>query len=299
MQYAIITDQICDDLERALQIAKAHHYTHIELHNVFGKSIEECSLLEVESIRTLLQTYHLEVSCIASTVFFLCPLYKGDQVSLFNEAFHAIEGDLQTHLRYLENACRIAKRLNCPRVRIFPFRFPDNRKAPYGTQEDINTILLAVRKALRIAKSYDVTLVMENCPYSHLPKGMMTIQIIKAFQDPHLRLLWDPANSYRAIQEQVPKEYLVFSLMDELRYIYPQIDHIHIKDYHYDASLKKPYQHVALFDGDLPYDEIFTYLQNRGYTKTLSLEAEVPFRETLLSMDRFKIALDEKQTKNE
>ena len=56
MQYAIITDQICEDLERALQIAKAHHYSHVELHNVFGKSIEECSLAEVEHIRTLLQT---------------------------------------------------------------------------------------------------------------------------------------------------------------------------------------------------------------------------------------------------
>lgn len=76
MQYAIITDQICEDLERALQIAKAHHYSHVELHNVFGKSIEECSLAEVEHIRTLLQTYHLEVSCIASTVFFFALYMK-------------------------------------------------------------------------------------------------------------------------------------------------------------------------------------------------------------------------------
>ena len=74
MQYAIITDQICEDLERALQIAKAHHYSHVELHNVFGKSIEECSLAEVEHIRTLLQTYHLEVSCIASTMILFMPL---------------------------------------------------------------------------------------------------------------------------------------------------------------------------------------------------------------------------------
>lgn len=292
MQYAIITDQICEDLERALQIAKAHHYSHVELHNVFGKSIEECSLAEVEHIRTLLQTYHLEVSCIASTVFFLCPLYEGDQVSLFNDSFYAIEGDINTHLRYLENACRIAKCLNCPRVRIFPFRFPDNRKPPFGVQEDMNAILRAIRLALRIAKEYDITLVLENCPYSRLPKGMMTIQIIKAFQDPHLRLLWDPANSFRAVKENVPKDYLLFSLMDELRYIYPQIGHIHIKDYHYDPSQQKPFVHKELFDGDIPYDQILTYLHNRGYDKVLSLEAEVPFQETISSMDKLKDTLE-------
>ena len=166
---------------------------------MFGKSIEECSLKEINTIRTLLNTYELKVSCIASTVFFLCPLMENDKVSLFNPAFYAIEGDVSTHLRYLKSACRIAKKLNCPRVRIFPFRFPDNRPPAYGTQEHIALIMKYVRQAVQIAEEEHVTLVLENCPYSHLPKGHMSIQIVKAIKSDYLKLLWDPANSYRCV----------------------------------------------------------------------------------------------------
>lgn len=285
MQPSIILDQISDDLELSMKIAKEHHYSYVELHNVFGKSIEECSLRETERIRSLLRKYDLNVSCLASTVFFLCPLHEGDQVTLFDDSFHAIEGNASTHLRYLENACRIAGKLHCPRIRIFPFRKPDNRPAPFGTQEDINIILPLMRKALQIAKAHDITLVLENCPYSYLPKGMMTIQIINAFDDPHLRMLWDPANSFRADVADVPKEYLIFSLMDELRYIYPAIGHIHLKDYHYDPSQKKPFVHKELFKGDIDYPLLLRFLRKEGYNQALSLEAEVPYEETIRSMD--------------
>lgn len=291
MQHAVILDQISDDLEYSMKIAKEHHYTHVELHNVFGKSIEECNSKEVELIRSLLDTYDLKVSCLASTVFFLCPLHEGDIVTLFNPAFHAITGDVNTHLHYLENACRIASKLQCPNIRIFPFRAPDNRPAPFGTQEDINLILPLMRKALKIAKAHDITLVLENCPYSYLPKGMMTIQIINAFDDPHLRMLWDPANSFRANVDFVPKEYLVFSLMDELRYIYPKIGHIHVKDYHFEPSLEKPFVHMELFKGDIDYASILHYLRKMNYPHVLSLEAEMPYEETVASMDSLSKAV--------
>ena len=140
--------------------------------------------------RTLLNTYDLKVSCIASTVFFLCPLMENDKVSLFNPAFHAIEGDVPTHLRYLKNACRIAKKLNCPRVRIFPFRFPDNRPPAYGTQEHIALIMKNVRQGCAdcgggacdagAGKLSDST-----------SKGHMSIQIVKAIKSDYLKLLWD------------------------------------------------------------------------------------------------------------
>ena len=255
---------------------------------MFGKSIEECSLKEINTIRTLLNTYDLKVSCIASTVFFLCPLMENDKVSLFNPAFHAIEGDVSTHLRYLKSACRIAKKLNCPRVRIFPFRFPDNRPPAYGTQEHIALIMKYVRQAVQIAEEEHVTLVLENCPYSHLPKGHMSIQIVKAIKSDYLKLLWDPANSYRAYKENVPAEYLTFSLEEELHYIYPWIDHIHIKDYAYHAELEKPFQHVAFDMGDIDFMMIFSNLRKFGYENAVSLEAETDYNETLESMKRMQ-----------
>ena len=288
MYTSVITDQIDENLETALRIARLHGHTHVELHNVFGKSIEECSPEEVDAILSLLGKYDMKVSCIASTVFFLCTLMKNDKVSLFNPSFHAIEGDVGTHLRYLKNACYIAKKLNCPRVRIFPFRFPDNRPPVYGTQEHIALIMKNVQQAVQIAEEEHVTLVLENCPYSHLPKGYMSIQIVKAIKSSYLKLLWDPANSYRAYKENVPIEYLQYSLEEELHHIYPWIDHIHIKDYKYNAALDNPFEHIAVGMGDIDFRIIFSNLRKYGYENAVSLEAETGYNETLESMKRMQ-----------
>ncbi len=234
MYLSVITDQIDADLNTALRIAKEYDYHDVELHNVFGKSIEQCNDTEVEQIKSLLKTYDCKVSCIASTVFFLCPLLEGDQVTLFNPEFYTIEGGLEEHLRYLERACVIAKALDCPRVRIFPFRFPDNRAPYFGTDEHIALIIENVKKAVTVAEKHGITLVLENCPYSHLPKGAMTIQVVSAINSDALKLLWDPANSYRAYQENVPPQYLKTTLSEECSLIAPWIDHVHIKNYQYD-----------------------------------------------------------------
>lgn len=116
----------------------------------------------------------------------------------------------------------------------------------------------------------------------------MSIQIVKAIKSDYLKLLWDPANSYRAYKENVPAEYLTFSLEEELHYIYPWIDHIHIKDYAYHAELEKPFQHVAFDMGDIDFMMIFSNLRKFGYENAVSLEAETDYNETLESMKRMQ-----------
>ena len=105
MKLSIISDQVSQNLEEALKIIVKEGYEYVELHNVFGHSIETCTKEEVEIIKHLLNRYHVKVSNIASTLFFLCPLYQGDEVSLFNPGFYSIQGDLEYHLKVLENAC--------------------------------------------------------------------------------------------------------------------------------------------------------------------------------------------------
>ncbi|MBM6809033.1 sugar phosphate isomerase/epimerase family protein [Faecalicoccus pleomorphus] len=287
MKLSIISDQVSQDLEEALKIIVKEGYEYVELHNVFGHSIETCTKEEVEIIKHLLDQYHVKVSNIASTLFFLCPLYQGDEVSLFNPGFYSIQGDLKYHLKVLEHACWIANELDCPKIRIFPFRWPDNRKGPYGTKQDFEKIIENIKKALDISKKYHVTLMLENCPYSHLPKGKMTLQVVQAINDPYLKLLWDPANSYRAIRENVPKEYMDWSLEEELLHIYPYLGHIHLKNYHYVSGLVKPFVHVLLLNGDIDYKTLVKSIQETCDC-ILSLEPEVDKKGTLLSMQCLK-----------
>lgn len=284
MKPAMISDQIHPDLEEACKLMKAHQYFNIELHNVFGKTIEQCSDDETNKIKEILHTYNMKVANIASTIFFLCPLYPTYQISLFNQNFYAIQGTIEDHFTYLHRACKIAKQLDCSTVRIFPFRFPDNKDVGIvGDEQGMLEIIKHIKIAVSIATTYDIILVLENCPYSHLPKGKMTLRIIQAIQHPNLALLWDPANSYRADKARVPKHYQQLTLEEEYETIKNHIQHIHLKNYHYEPSLSKPFVHCALQSGDIAMPKLLTSL-NHQYTGYLSLEPEVSYEETLQSM---------------
>lgn len=291
-KYAIISDQVDEDLRKACYKIKKEGYQFVELHNVFNKSIEECSEAECNLIKEILDEYGLEVINIASTIFFLCPLYEHYRVSLFNDSFHAIQGDKRYHLAMLHNACKIAKHLNCKTIRIFPFRFPDNEEVTVvGTKEDQVKIVEVFNEAVKIAEHYDIILVVENCPYSHCPKGAMTYDIVKAIDNVHLKMLWDPANSYRAEKHRVPKEYENISLIDEYKLIKKEVRHVHLKNYEYDLAQMKPFVHQSLLDGDINYPELIKCMHD--YPHYLSLEPEVSYDETIRSMRDLKKVIEE------
>lgn len=282
MKLSIISDQISSDLETACKVIKEYNYEYVELHNVFGKSIEECSDEEVLKIKKILDKYELKVSNLASTIFFLCPLYENYQVSLFNDEFHAINGDVNTHLKYLKRACHIADMLDCKNIRVFPFRYPDFPKIGVaGSDQDIERIISLLKLALPIAKEFNKVLVLENCPYSHCPKGEMTYQIVTKINDSHLKLLWDPANSYRAEKHQVPNQYLTLDLFDEIKLIKNEIGHIHLKNYECFNELDKPFVHRALCDGDIDFENLIKEIPNEVI---LSLESEVEYEDTIKSI---------------
>lgn len=289
MKSSIISDQIHDNLENALIVMKGMGYTYVELHKVFNKSIEECDDYEIDQIKQLLQKYEMNVSNIASTIFFMCPLYDHYQISLFKDSFPVVRGNINDHYEWLRKACRIANKLNCPYVRVFPFRFPDNEDiVVVGTLPDIDKIANIMKKAAHIAAEYQVTLVLENCPYSHCPKGEMTNLIVNKVNEPNFKLLWDPGNSYRAEKHKVPIVYRSLSLFEEWDVICDNVAHLHLKNYKYEETLEKPFVHKALCDGDINYETLFSQIKNTKYQGAYSLECETCYKETLQSMHDLK-----------
>ena len=282
MKLSVISDQISSSFEEAFQTAADYGYEYVELHNAWNKTIEELNASETAEIKRLLKNYHLSVSNIASTVFFVCPLYERDHVTGFNDSFHVIEGGIEEHL---ERACQIANELESPNIRLFPFRFPDNRKPPFGDVQDAQHIKAAFLKASDIAQPYGVKLAVENCPYSHMPKGQMTLELIRSIDRDNVKLLYDPANSYRAVTENVPERYRSWSLETEAEELAAEIGHVHIKNYHYDPSVQpKPFVHVPAGEGDIDYDRLIPILKKNGCEAVLSLEPEVDGEGTKKSM---------------
>ena len=60
MKNSIISDQVSQDLEESLNIIVKEGYEYVELHNVFGHSIETCTREEVDEIQRLLKQYSVK-----------------------------------------------------------------------------------------------------------------------------------------------------------------------------------------------------------------------------------------------
>lgn len=284
MKICCINDQLNQDVHVSFKTLHDLGYEHVEIHAINHKPIEEASEHEIADIEEATKKYKMNIAALASTVFMMTSLNKQNDISDFNPTFYKIEGSLETHLNYLKKVCALANRLDCRTVRVFPFRASD-QQVVLGTDLDIEKMIEPFKKAVAIAKEHNVVLVVENCPYSYLPKGNMTFELIKKIDSDHLKLLYDPGNSYRANKDRIPPKYLSTTVLQELALIYNHIGHIHLKDYKYDIKdPSKPFKHVAFTKGDVPIKEIVDYLKANNYTKALSCEPEVSYHETIESL---------------
>lgn len=287
MYKSIITDQISMDFEEALKTAKRQDYNSIEIHSLWGKTVEDLTGQEVLKVRELLKTYDMKVSCLSSTIFFMCPLYDYYALDSFNQKFLTLNGGLEKHLEGLKRAAEISQKLEAPFIRIFPFRFPSNKKDV--CEDDLKLVTENINTAVRIAENLDVVLVLENCPHSHMPKGIMTKKVIDNINSTNLKLLWDSGNSYRAPIDILSDKYAQVSPYDELDLILPAIKHVHLKDYKYvnngDAST---YNHITFGEGSMDYEKILKKLYISKYNNAVSLESEVNYEDTMQSMTNLK-----------
>ena len=281
----VITEYVDTSLSRALpQIADLGFET-VELHTIDGTPVEGCTDEQLVDSKVLLDRYHMHVANIASTIFFDARLFPTDDLGDATTDYPCASGDIDDHLAHLRRAIDAAKVLGSPSVRVFPFRYPNNRPTPFGTAVDREAIEGHLRQALQVAREGDVTIVLENCPHTHLPKGKMTLEVVKAIDDPRLRLLWDPANSYRAVVDNVPERYRDTTLLEELYAILPFVTHVHLKNYRYDPEVQpKPFVHVPLGEGDIDFQALLGRLSERGYDGAVSLEPEVGREGSLKSM---------------
>lgn len=290
MKHSIITDQLSMPFEAALEKIQEHELKVIELHSLWGKTIECLSKNEVKKLKGILAVNNLKISCLATTLFFMAKLREDYQLKSFSGEFLTFNGTADEHLEGVKHALEIANELDTDYIRVFPFRAPENRKI-VGTDSDLALITDYIGRAAELAKKANRTLVLENCPHSHMPKGIMTKKVIDAINSPNLQLLWDPGNSFRADVDRLEVQYLTTPLVDELSVIAPSIAHVHLKDYAKNSDWKpgeKSFLHVPFGEGDIPYPTILKQMAAFNYPGALSLEPEVNDEDTLKSIINLK-----------
>jgi L-ribulose-5-phosphate 3-epimerase len=291
MKRCIITDQVNSDFEEALKKCRKLGYPSVEIHSIWGKTIEQLSEKEAYTAADLLKKYDIRAVVLASTLFLMVPLRETDIIHRFDPTFPVFSGTYSEHVAALGHTLAIAKILGATGIRVFPFRSPENRIV-IGDEDDQFLIIDKFRTPVKMAELEGITLLLENCPFCHLPKGTMTKKITDHFQSPYFKLLWNPAHSYQSVKDRIPRKYLNVTLEEEMRATFKLIGHIHITDIKYVLHEPKPFKQTILGQGDIAYKEILQILKDGDFRGYCSLESELNIPDNIVSMIVFNSMLE-------
>jgi len=267
------------DFEKAVHEIKKIGFEFIEIHSLWDKTVENLTDNEVKRVKKIIKKYDIKISCLSTTLFLMCPLYKNvDDLEKFSTEFLVYEGDYNKHLNGLRKCIEFSKIFDTKYLRIFPFRKEKDVNKPYETI--INDISEKLNTPVKIAKGANKTLVVENCPHTYLPRGLMTYKMVKKVGENSLRLLWDVGNSFKALRLCLPDRYSA-NVFAEYEKIKDKIDYCHFKDYKKEAEV---YTHSIYGEGSIDFIKLIKMLRNSNYNKFISLEPEVSYDDALKSI---------------
>jgi len=252
----VINDEISQDLDHALAVARELGLHHIELRALWKKNLMDLKDDEVKEARRLLTKYEMKVTDIASPFMKVdAPGYttKVGQQDTFNAKFGYKEQP-----QVLERAIELAKIFDTDKIRVFSFWRVENAAGLF------DLIVADMRKALDVAKKQKMSLVLENEHECNIATAADSVKILTAIQDPNFGLNWDPGNAYAAGEKKpYPDGY---NLLPKNRIL-----HMHVKDAKRDPATGKT-EWAPMGKGDLDYVGQFRALIRDGYSHTVSLE---------------------------
>lgn len=251
---AIFTDEVSQDLERAIVVAKEYDLDGLEIRSVWDKPPQKLTDADVERIRSMADDAGLAVCSIAS------PFYKCE---IDNPAERA------EHLDILRRCCEIADALGTNIIRGFTFW----RRTPMDDWWD--QTLAAFDEPMKILEASGKTLAIENEASTMVGTGKRLRRFLDALGSDHVGAMWDPANCIFDLDEhETPYP-------DGYRAIRDRMPHMHLKDAKLSSENKPIVTQIG--EGAIDFRGQFRALVEDGYSGYVSLETH--WRPTQLSED--------------
>ncbi len=247
----IITDEVHEDVETALEFASQFGLGWVEIRSIWGQPVTDAGENSINRLKKLLQIYGLRVSVVDTALFKTTlpgtrPILGQRDIYPYSQQF-----DL------LKKAVDRAVSLNAPYLRIFDF---------WRCREQ-NSIMSAVaehlKRAIEIARPSGVRLLVENEYSCHTGTGAEMKLLQQRITHPYLGFIWDPQNCLIAGKVPFPDEY---EKLDKARIV-----HVHIKDALKDLVTGE-YRSVRVGSGEVDWIGQFGALLRDGYRGTMSLE---------------------------
>jgi len=250
----IITDEISEELDQALDFITHYSLGYCEVREMWQKNIMSLSREELNRAQTLIARRGLRVSSIASPIFkYALPEMPAqpDGALVFHSTF--TERDTSELLR---KSFEIAHFFGTDKIRVFSYwRVAEPEKAyPYVRDR--------LAKAADLAARNGIILMVENEYDCNVGSAKELGRILRDVNSPHLRANWDLANA--AMMNDIP-------FPNGYREVAGLVSHVHVKDVKRDpASGQLTWAPVG--SGIIDWPGQLKALQEAQYTGTLSLE---------------------------
>jgi sugar phosphate isomerase/epimerase len=265
MNIAVVTDELSDDLETALEIAADMGLSGVELRGVGGHRVPRVDPFWEQRIPELLRRFRMRVVAISPGIFKIPlsqPVPEGFQVLRWQDLEESARerGEaarlLDHRTALLAESLALARRLDCPKVIIFGIvRSPGERTMP----PLVRTLL---EEVVREAERVGVTVCLENEHICWADGGRETARLIREIGSPALKINWDPGNAFSAGETPYPDGY------DAVRGL---VGHVHVKD----ARRTGPHATEWAIEGEIDWPGQLRALVKDGYDGDLVIETHV------------------------
>jgi len=251
----IITDELTNKLEEALDFISGHGLNWCELREMWAANIMNSPQDDLDRARSLLRRHNVQVSDIASPIFKWnlpeIPAKAGEQRDTFKANFTEEDSD-----KLLEQSFRLARFFGTQKVRIFSYwRVTDPEKA-YPHVRD------RLARAAQLAAKNDMILVLENEHACNVGTGAELGRLLKDVNSANLRGVWDPGNACMLGEVPYPNGYQAVQGL---------FAHMHIKDVRKRAQADK-LDWAPVGAGVIDFKGQFQALRRDKYDGTMSLE---------------------------
>lgn len=245
IKLGVFSDEVSQDLMRAIALATEFNLSGLEIRSVWDKPPQTIDDDVAARIRAALDDAGLECYSIASP-FFKCELDS--------------DGEYRQHIDILRRCIRLARALGTDNVRGFTFW----RKDSPSFEEVRDRIIERFREPVSIIEGEGIHLCIENESSTYVASGIKLRNLLQDIGSPNIRVTWDPCNCLfdRACEPPYPEGYE--AVKDVLRLV-------HVKDAK-KVDDERIGEHVPIGEGDAMLKPLFSRLKKDGYNGYLSLE---------------------------
>lgn len=240
---SVITDEISQDFDAVLDVAREFGLEGLEIRSVWDTRIDQLDAAAVGRLKATSERAGVVVCAVAP------PFYKCDVDS---------PDERREHLEILRRAIDVGQRLGTSLIRTFTFWKKHTLAAVW------DELIESYQQPVEIARAMGATLAVENEAACMIGTGSDLARFVRQIDRAEVRALWDPCNAFyeSAVEQPYPAGY------GQVRDL---LVHVHLKDAARDPGVGKP-RLTALGDGDTDVAGQLAALVRDGYSGFISLE---------------------------